>query len=211
MRLLALLVSVAVAGCNYNVAKMTVGDGPKVNAEQAANPDFKTVQTAVLNERCATCHSNRGGNQGATNLEDYNSVRAKLNRVIYRSLEKRDMPSGVPLSEPEARILQNWIDLGAPEFVSPVLEKPDLTLDKGPNDWSKVNLRIFSKKCNDCHSGPNPDAGLDLSDIKIVRAKITVIFERLIVKGDMPVAPYPTLTPKERKVVLGWIDSGMPE
>jgi uncharacterized membrane protein len=200
------------SACNYNKVKDAASrGGTQIGAELFSQPDFATVMNAVIGPKCVSCHSDSGGNQGGTNLESYSAVRSKLSRVLYRSLETLDMPPRSPLGENEARLLSNWADSGAPETVVGVGEKPDLSLEKGPNNWVKVRDKIFEPKCFACHSGANLDGGLDLSDLAAVRAKAPAIFERVILKGDMPVEPLPAVTPPERRVLLKWFDAGLPE
>lgn len=211
MRFIAAFFILLSASCNYNHVKVAAPVGSALTASQISTPDFKTIQGAVLGPRCLGCHSSAGGNSGGTNLEQYGTVRSLLSRIAFRTLEKKDMPPRGALSAMEAQLLQNWIDSGAPETVATVGEKPDPNELSGPNDWAKVRDKIFAKKCSDCHSGATPDAGLDTTDLKQVRAKVLAIFDRVVVKGDMPVAPYPAMTPKERKILLQWFDSGLPE
>lgn len=209
--ILLLVATLVLSACNYNVSKETArpasGFSESLSSDQV---DFSLLQSSVIGPRCYGCHTDATGNQGGVNLERYKTVRAALSRVAYRSLERRDMPpSG--LSEPEMKLLRSWIEAGAPEKISGVAQKPDPNLDRGPNDWTKIRDHVFKAKCLACHSGENPDGDLDLSSLPQVRAHAAVIFERVIVTQDMPLAPYPVMTPKERRVLLQWFDSGMPE
>jgi len=198
------------AACNYSKVKTKEDPSGLGGAESTAQPDFKAVQS-VLGPKCVACHSNDGGNQGGTNLETYPAVRAKLNRVLYRSLESMDMPPRKPLSEREMTLLRNWADSGAPETVIGIGEKPSDNIEAGPTNWAKIKDRIFAAKCTTCHQAPHPEGGLDLTDLAQVRGKSPSIFDRVIVKQDMPLAPYPAVTPRERRVMLKWFDAGMPE
>lgn len=208
MRILALCLFLT--ACNYNVAK-TSGTTNAVPQEKLENPDFATVMNAVIGPKCNGCHSNGGGNRGATNLETYEAVRRLYVRVGYRTLEAKDMPPGRPVSGDQARLLQRWIDNGMPEKVVGIGQKPTQDIDKGPTNWKKIKEKIFDAKCVTCHQPPNPAAGVDLTDVKLVRGDSPRIFDSIFVKGTMPIAPYPILTPVERRVVLKWFDLGMPE
>ena len=107
--------------------------------------------------------------------------------------------------------MKNWLDNGLPETTIGVGEKPDPSLGQGPNDWAKLRDKVFARKCQACHSSDKPDGGLDLTDIKQVRARVLAIYNRAIIIGDMPVLGLPTLTRKERTVLSEWINAGMPE
>ena len=206
------LVVLTSAACNYNkLHDSAAATSGKIGTESLDNVDYAFVQNNVIAPKCLACHSAAGGNQGGTNLENLKAVRALMSRVSYRAIERRDMPpSG--LGERDLMILKNWIEQGAPEsVVGPQEATSDSTIEQGPNDWAKIRDRIFTQKCLDCHSGKNPEAGLDLSTLTSTKAKASAIFDRVIVQGNMPIAPYPALAPRERRVLLKWFDLGMPE
>lgn len=201
----------ASAGCNYNKQRES-GSGPgNVDSASLDKVDFTLVQATLIAPKCLGCHATVTGNQGGTNLESLKSIRALLPRISFRALEKRDMPPG-GLSEREALVLRTWIEQGAPEsLVGPQESSGDPTIEQGPNDWAKIRDRIFAVKCLDCHSGKDPQGGLDLTTLATTRLKAAAIFDRVIVQGNMPIAPYPMLAPRERRVLLKWFDLGMPE
>lgn len=208
------LVLVVIIGCDYNHVKRVENKGVPMNAQQMRVPDFKAIRSLLLETKCIGCHSDKVA-KGGVNLERYAQVRAALNRLAFRVLEKQDMPPDRPVSAQEAQLLMNWIDMGAPEKSDVNFEKPNPDLERGPTDWPKVRDKIFAIKCLDCHSAAmpdtRPDANLDLTSLIEVRAKASIIFDRIILKQDMPLAPYPAVSPSERKVLLKWFDSGMPE
>ncbi len=216
-KVLLFILFILSAGCNYNHIKGAERRGQNISEEKLIAPDFMTVQMTVLGPKCLNCHANSSGNKGDTNLENYKNVRTLLNKVEYRTLELKDMPPKDKLSERELQILRNWLDSGAPEHQVADGEKPDPDLEKGATNWDKVRVKIFEKKCSACHWAPAsagdapPISGLDLSSIVEVRSKANLIFDRLIIKQNMPLAPYPALTPRERRVLLKWFDMGMPE
>lgn len=213
--------SLALSGCNYS--RMKSESRPSLNSQklQSLGPaDFMNVQANVLGPRCYGCHIPETGNKGNSNLATYNDVRAQLSRVAYRSLEARDMPPGRPLSPEESALLGAWIDAGAPEIAAAVPDGADRALDQGPTDFRKVRDGIFAAKCLSCHQPKFNDAGeinvraaadLDLTDFAQVKAGAARIFDRAVVKQDMPVQPLPGLSPKERRVLLKWFELGMPQ
>jgi uncharacterized membrane protein len=206
-----ILASLTLSACNYNHLKSNEKSSGKVDAQKLLAPDYATVQMLVIGPRCLGCHSNASGNKGSTNLEGYANVRHQLNRISFRALEKMDMPTDSPLSSEQMQILKAWLELGAPETVIASAEAPETDIDQGLNDWKKINEKVFAKKCLDCHSQPSPQGNLDLNSYQEVKNKGAMIFDRVILKQDMPVEPYPTLSPKERKVLLNWFNMGMPQ
>jgi uncharacterized membrane protein len=62
----------------------------------------------------------------------------------------------------------------------------------------------------DCHSQPQPQGNLDLTSYPESKEKAAKIFDRVFIRQDMPVEPYPALSPKERKTLLNWFNMGMP-
>ncbi len=199
------------AACNYNHSKQEATAGGPTSQQQSLDlVDFKTVQAKIIGPKCLGCHSGASGNQGGTNLESYTSVRRLMNRISFRALEKGDMPPSGKLTSGDADLLKNWFEMGAPESVVGTEEKSDMSIDQGPTDWAKISQRLFSKKCMDCHSQPQPQGNLDLGSYEEVKAKATLIFDRVIIRQDMPVEPYPALSLKERKVFLNWMNMGLP-
>lgn len=205
------LFCMAMNACSYNKLHDPNSTGGKVGVESIENVDYAFVLQNVISPKCLACHSAAGGNQGGTNLETLKSIRALMSRISYRSIERRDMPP-TGLGDRDVTILKNWIEQGAPEtLVGPQEATSDSTIEQGPNDWSKIRDRIFTQKCLDCHSGKNPEGGLDLTTLASTKANAAAIFDRVIIKGNMPLAPYPALAPRERRVLLKWFDLGMPE
>jgi uncharacterized membrane protein len=121
------------------------------------------------------------------------------------------MPPGRGLSDNQVLLLKRWIESGAPEVVIGLGEKPGENLELGATNWTKIKSKIFATKCLDCHQPPTPSAGVDLTDVKLVRDQASKIFDVVIAKSTMPIAPYPIMTPVERRILLKWFDLGMPE
>jgi len=197
--------------CNYNHLKQSepVSDAGRPQFQTAL--DFRTIQEVILRPRCLGCHMDATGNQGGANLETYSNVRRLMNRISFRSIEKMDMPPRGPLSSTELQLLKNWLEMGAPEKSSDIQGESDSGLDLGPTDWEKINKKIFARKCLDCHSQPSPQGDLDLNSYEQVKSKAMAIFDRVILKQDMPVEPYPALSMRERKILLDWMNMGLPQ
>ncbi len=196
--------------CNYNHLKTaTAGNGPN-GFNKLEGLDYEKARNAVIAPRCLGCHAAVTGNKGGVNLESYSNIRKLLTRVTFRTLEKQDMPPKGSLTMDEFNYLKTWIDQGAPEFA---LQTNSETTDiqNGVTDWKKIREHVLGPKCVDCHQQPNPLGNFDATSVTEVRNNADLIFSRVIIKQDMPVSPYPALSPAERKVLLFWFDMGMPE
>lgn len=199
------------ASCNYNHMKKESGSAPagmeKIKAQPMTSLDFQSVRAAVLTPSCLQCHSSAGGNKGGLSLETYQQVRAQLNRIYYRSVEKKDMPAeGLPSFQLE--LLKNWIESGAPERG---LGRGTGRPIQGPLTWLVIKNQVLKSSCLDCHSGENADAGLDFESLETVRGNIEKIFESAIIKQTMPLEPYGAMTEFEKQALMKWISQGMPE
>lgn len=221
LRTLLITSLVALTACNYNRLKE---DPATTNSSFALRTlgvlDFKAVQTNILGPRCYGCHTPETGNKGNSNLASYNLVRAQLARVSYRTLETQDMPPGRPLSKDEMLALTEWLDAGAPEIVNAESASVDRSLEKGPTNFAKVRDSIFAARCLSCHQPRfdsqgtvvvKPEADLDLSDYQQTKTAAERIFNVLFVTGSQPPSPLPTLSPRERRVLLKWFELGMPQ
>lgn len=206
---LLLVVGLALSACNYNHVKdaSAGASGRPGGVSSMANVslNYRTMQAAVLGPQCLRCHSAAGGNQGGLSLETYQQVRASLNRIYYRSIEKKDMPSG-GLGAAQYDMLKSWIEAGAPETGGTVSR----TIS-GPVGWSVVKNQIFKNSCLDCHSGASAEAELDLTSLEVVRRNITGIFKAAIIDQSMPLQPYAALSDSEKQALMKWISQGMPE
>ncbi|MEK2645024.1 hypothetical protein [Bdellovibrio sp. BCCA] len=209
--LFAVLVATALGACNYNHVKKenaAMGGGlGKQEAMIAASLDYQSLNMAVIGPECLRCHSTPGGVQGGLNLETYQQVRANLSRIYYRSIEKRDMPSG-GLGAAQYDLLKAWIEAGGPERNT---GRGNARPIKGPINWPVIKNQVLKSSCLDCHRGANADAGLDFESLDVVRKNIGRIFDSAIVKQTMPLEPYGALTEAEKQALMKWISQGMPE
>ncbi|MGE0614608.1 MAG: hypothetical protein AB7P04_03125 [Bacteriovoracia bacterium] len=208
-----ILIAVALfCGCGFHYDKT-----PRVSggAAQTTPVGFNQVWERVLVPKCLSCHSGAGGDQGSLNLETYPSVLKNLGRIETRALEQRTMPPAGPsplgpLSTEEAQVLVAWIAQGAPREASAGTTTPlDPVLKTGPYTWELVRTQIIERRCLECHSQPNPEAKLDLGNVDEVRAKAALIFDRTVVRADMPALPLPRLLDDERRALSEWILQGM--
>ncbi len=205
MKIIIFIFSIYLVGCNYNVTKESDASDQGQNIKSISVLDYQTVRKTVIGPQCLNCHSNSGGNKGSLNLETYEAIKSNLNQIYYRSIEVGDMPEdGMDANLRE--ILKVWIENGAPvqatEGSGPV---------QGPLSWSLVRNKIIAFKCLECHSGAKPEGNLNLDNYETFKSKLNIIFDRVFVKQDMPVAPYPALTISEKSALLKWISQGMPK
>ncbi|MBS1972278.1 MAG: hypothetical protein JSU04_18375 [Bdellovibrionales bacterium] len=197
------------SACNYNRVhgEAPVKDSSVNDLSLLSSLDYASVQVSILGPQCLRCHSSAGGSKGGLNLETYQQVRASMNAIYYRAVEKRDMPeAGLPQSQLE--LLKAWIEAGAPERNMGAKVSPPI---KGPITWLVIRDQVFASSCLDCHSGAKPDAGLDLQSLEAVRKNINSIFESTIVKQTMPLEPYAAMSDSHKQALMKWISQGMPE
>jgi uncharacterized membrane protein len=193
--------------CNYNRVHGEAPDkAAKLEEMSAASFDYASVQFAVISPKCLNCHSASGGNKGGLNLETYPQVRANMNRIYFRAIEKRDMPAeGLPQASFD--LLKSWLEAGAPEKNMGNAGPPI----QGAVTWNVIRDRVLKSSCLDCHSGAKPDANLDLSSAEVVRKNITVIFDSTLIKQTMPLEPYPAMSESQKQALMKWISQGMPD
>jgi uncharacterized membrane protein len=125
--------AIALAGCNYNEAKVGAGlgeagqsapgqvvcqtSGPASSVSLAQVLDFAAVNQAVFIPHCTRCHSTAGRDRGGVNLETYANV-ISWRREIESAVGTDFMPPRVPLSPDLKSMLSQWFASGAPESLS---------------------------------------------------------------------------------------------
>ena len=223
MKNIFLMVCLLLASCSYRNVKdndfsSNITQG--VNGlEAGSDVYFVAIQKNILQPRCISCHSDSGGNQGGVNLENYDDVIKHLNGINQRTLLEKNMPPGRPLSSNELSYLGNWIAKGAPLDANNTKNGSSNASTRPTVVWSKIKNEIFANHCLQCHSppptDPNPDnvstmeAGLNLNDYEVVKAKADLILKRVIINNDMPLSPYPKLSNYEKKILADWMIQGM--
>jgi len=195
------------SGCNYNHVR---GEAPAYQKSEDANSllslDYQSLQIGVLGPQCLRCHSGAGGSKGGLNLETYEQVRLNMNKIYFRSVEKKDMPPNL-MSAAQFEFLKNWLEAGAPEKNTGKSGPPI----KGAVTWMVIKNQVLSSSCLDCHSGKNPDGNLDLEVLANVRKNIMAIFDSALVRQTMPLQPYTALSESQKQALMKWISQGMPE
>lgn len=77
---------------------------------------YEMVNTAVIQPRCISCHSDAGGNRGEVNLETYENV-AALAPDIESAILSGSMPRprNKPLTPEQKEMILKWISIGFPK------------------------------------------------------------------------------------------------
>jgi uncharacterized membrane protein/polyisoprenoid-binding protein YceI len=80
---------------------------------------------SIIDNKCATCHSEARGNKGRVNLETYQNVFSKKD-LMATEIEDGAMPPlrGTPLTKEEHDLLLKWLKAGAPETLTPPSSAP---------------------------------------------------------------------------------------
>lgn len=181
---------------------------------------YSTIEKKIIIPKCLSCHSDSGGNQGGVNLETYKETIRHISDINLKSLIEKSMPPKYPLNSYETSLLGNWISKGAPlDIDNSGPSNNQGTIEKISIKWPKIKKEIINNHCIQCHSPPTIDpsnetistmeAGLDLTDLSVVKEKAELIFKRIVILNDMPLRPYPPLSIYEKKLFSEWIISGM--
>jgi uncharacterized membrane protein len=202
-------------GCNYNYTKknaLNQSGSPQKEIQLESVEDFDLVKTQVIEKKCLSCHSNNTGNQGNLNLETYANVKSSSDRIYYRSIELKNMPSNSALSTSEYSALKNWLEAGAPEKAN---GQKIINLNGKNLNWNFIKSEILMSRCLECHSEPQPIANLDFEKYEIFKTQITKIFEKVVLPKDSQAAlldmPHQSLSATEKQALLKWISIGMPQ
>lgn len=208
MKKVLLATLILLGGCNYNHVRgeAPAGQRRSEDVKSLSNLDYQSLQIEVLGPQCLRCHSSAGGSKGGLNLEVYEQVRSNMNKIYFRSIEKKDMPPD-PMAGAQVELLKNWLEAGAPEKNTGKSGPPI----KGVVTWMVIKNQVLSSSCLDCHSGKNPDANMDFESLEIVRKNIMAIFDSALVRQTMPLQPYAALSESQKQALMKWISQGMPE
>ncbi len=201
--------------CGFKHAKDNNENQTEVTGEfgMSQKVTYSQLESKILGPKCLRCHSDAGGNQGSLNLESYEQTRGHLESIKQRVLVDQNMPPKSPLSSGEKSLLNNWIlnEISTNGQSSPPVKISVL--------WPRIRDEIIQNHCMQCHSPPGTnttedrmstmEAGLDLTNLSIVREKADLIFKRAIIIGDMPLSPFPNLNDQEKKLLAQWMIDGM--
>lgn len=204
--------------CNSYIDKLGVDrDIDPVDEKDRDSIDFNTVFNKVLRPRCLECH--RTNKDDVPALVTYEDVlllvtpgdvkRSDLFLSLKGAGGRGNMPKGRgQIGRNQMRLLQLWIEAGAPEKVKPTHPTPTPTPmpsptptptpppTPGPNpipvevepNFSSIQKNVFIPYCVKCHSpnnekGADPVAQVDLSTYKSTLEGITELGESVVIPG----------------------------
>ncbi len=102
-----------VSSCYYD-KEQVLYPGGNISCD-SINAKFATNVKPIIQTRCAIqgCHT-ATAIAGGVNLENFNQVVLKAQRIKQRAVIERTMPLGGSITDSERNILQCWIDAGTP-------------------------------------------------------------------------------------------------
>jgi hypothetical protein len=195
------------------------------NPVDPCDPDIVYFQQQILPifiAHCAVCH---GGPDPEDDLDltSYAGVMDPssdvvrpydLNRKLFRAITDDDeddrMPLGLPpLSPGDIDLIAGWIMQGAQNTSCVGLECDTMNVT-----YSNTIVPLIQSRCINCHSGPAPTSGLDLTSWSVLNdlastGRLAGAIQRQAPFVSMP--PYgPMLPDCEIQQFLLWIDDGAP-
>lgn len=215
INIVLLFLVATILSCGFKHVKENSENQTEVTGEfgMSQKVTYAQLETKILGPKCLRCHSDAGGNQGSLNLESYDQTKAHLDSIKQRVLVDQSMPPKSPLSSGEKSLLNNWL------LNEVATNGQSSTPVKIAVLWPRIRDEIIQNHCLQCHSPPGTntsedristmEAGLDLTNVTVVREKADLIFKRTIIVGDMPLKPFPNLNDQEKKLLTQWMIDGM--
>lgn len=223
-KILILAGGLSLSACNAKVMKESAKpDGGVSKGKPTAAITFADVKTRVLDSACIRCHSEFKTYQS---LMDDVVAGDALSSNLYTNLQNvgGNMPKGTSIMIPDAdaALIRDWIDSGAPEFLSAPVGAPTAPIatptpnpvrPPGPVYFDEVKTKVFDAKCSHCH-GAGSDNG-DFTTYATVMGfvkpgdflKSKVVSELQNFGGEMPKGGTP-LSPDELALLKTWIETG---
>jgi len=184
---------------------------------------FNNEVLPLLNSTCATtgCHDTETAKEGVilTNYNDvintgevrlYKPEESELYKVLVtaESDEKMPPPGSLQLTQSQIDLIYNWIKQGASNNAC------DLACDTSEVSFSAGIMPIIEVSCLGCHSGPNPSAGLPLTNYDEIRfiAETGILMSSISRDGQAVAMPLnlPPLPDCQIDMFALWIAAGMP-
>jgi uncharacterized membrane protein len=173
----------AIGSCKHEIPIMppdsttTVGD-----TSTPCDPTkvyFQQQVLPILVSNCAKsgCHDNASHKEGII-LTSYNSTMSTggvrpgypSNSKLYKTIRDGEMPpaGNTKLTLAQQTLIYNWILQGAENLVC-----QNACGDTVNITYTLSVKPIIANKCQGCHSGSNPQGGIDLSSYTSVKAQVT--------------------------------------
>ncbi|HEY1114454.1 MAG TPA: c-type cytochrome domain-containing protein [Chitinophagaceae bacterium] len=173
----------------------------------------------VSNCTLSGCHDDASHQEGVV-LTSYDKVMAtseirrgqpsesKLYKVIATNDPSDRMPPHpqAPLTNEQKTIIYNWIQQGAQNLSC------QAACDANNFTFTTAVRPLMATKCTGCHSGTNPQGGIDISTytalkVQVTNGKLWGSINHLAGYAAMP-KNGSKLSPCELAQVKGWIDAG---
>ena len=224
------LTTIILAGCGN--ASMPLVDsgaagGSKSGSPQGSSAVYEPTIKNIFTQNCSTCHV--PGGMGPGNWQDYDTAFGKKDKIFDRIVTKKDMPMGKSMDQKDRDLIAAWVKAGAPRSATPgpgpgpsptptptppPIPNPTPTPSPMPIDGSKLSfvsdiVPIVNNRCVMCHNKDSGDAMPNWLDYKITFAKKDKVFDRVVVKKDMPMGM--EMPQNERDIFDLWIRNGAKE
>ncbi len=164
--LICFLGSLFVTSCEYiKYKKIVEGERSpiRLTKEEIDGLSFQKIKSEVLNEYCLSCHRDQNRTDKKYPLVTYAEVFSRLSEIYDSVFVKETMPQRKVLSSRARSLLQEWINIGAPEFAKNPTSIP-VELPIQPR-FSSIRDRIFNVRCGYCHN-PQSRECLSLKSVK---------------------------------------------
>jgi len=185
--ILFVLVLIFIGSCRHEIPGSSVSITPTTppptigNVNTPCDPNkiyFQQQVLPILVSNCAKsgCHDNASHRDGVI-LTSFASVIQTAdvepfrpgNSKIYKVIQEGEMPpaGNTPLTATQKQLIYNWIAQGAQDLVC-----QNLCGDTVNISFANSVKPILTTKCQGCHSGANPAAGIDFTSYTGVRAQV---------------------------------------
>lgn len=198
----------------------------------SASVAYETEVLPIFQKACSSCHN---GSNSLPNWLSYEVAFTGRDKIYQRVVVVKDMPMAGSLSDEERALIGEWVNAGAPRTktqensggtASPAAPStsPSSTPSQSPDVSSAppatstdqqityddvVRPQVFEKICSLCHNGTNKLP--NWLDYNVAYSNKARIYDRVVVRRDMPPSNGSTMTDAERNLVKQWIDAGAPK
>ncbi len=164
-------------------------------------------------------------------IGDYNQVKALSAKIYTTTMVTRKMPKKSPLTEAQFELMKLWLDNGLPQKQTDVVvvveptPTPVVVVEPTPTPveevitFDSINVNIFDRTCNTCHSRPGLAKKYPLTKEGLLASPLKLVVpgkpeeSRLlgaVQKGSMPPQSkgFTMLSETEIKMIQVWISNG---
>ncbi|MER3498984.1 MAG: hypothetical protein C4308_10295 [Chitinophagaceae bacterium] len=222
--LVLLLIAAAIGSCKHEIPVSQITDIPPVgDTTTSCDPNkiyFQQQVLPILISNCAKsgCHDQASHKEGVI-LISYSSTMSTGevrpgrpgNSKLWEVIADNEMPpaGNTRLTQAQKDLIYNWILQGA----------QNLVCQNACGDTVNVTYNlsvkpIITNKCQGCHSGSNPQGGIDLTTYTNVKAQVTNGKLWGAVNWNAGFSPMPKngnkLNTCELTMIQKWINQGAP-